>query len=153
MKYCAKCGAGMSDEASFCPHCGEEVTSASVISNEIAPVITHDIKERSIVVAILLLIVTCGIYGIYWMIKINNEALKLANEHGPSGGVVFLLNIITCGIYSLFWWYKMGNCTDKMKGNPNGNSGILYIVLSILGLGVVNYALVQDAINNTVNGK
>ena len=84
------------------------------------------------------------------MIKINNESLELANEGGPSGGVVFLLTLLTCGLYGYFWAYKMGTCVDKMKGNQNGITGLLYVVLSLLGLSIVNYVISQDAINNTI---
>ena len=37
-------------------------------------------KERNIAVAIILSIITCGIYGIYWFIMITNEAKSLI-EH------------------------------------------------------------------------
>ena len=30
-------------------------------------------KQRSVGIAILLSIITCGIYGIYWLIMLNDE--------------------------------------------------------------------------------
>lgn len=153
MKYCKNCGASLNDEAMFCSNCGEKFEYVGeVVSRGENYSYKEGIKERNLALAIVLTVITCGIYGIYWMVKINDEALKLAGEKGPSGVVVFLLNIITCGIYGFFWSYKMGVCTDKLKGNSNGYSGILYILLMALGLGIVNYALIQDAINNSVNG-
>jgi hypothetical protein len=151
MKYCKHCGAAMSDDASFCSSCGRAVeNSAELVEKEIVSFQRGNINERSIAVAIVLSIITCGLYSIYWMIKINNEALALSRENGPSGGLVILLNIITCGIYGYFWAYKMGVCTDKIKGTSNGNTGILYVVLAFLGLNIVNMALTQDAINGCV---
>lgn len=110
--------------------------------------------RRSIGVCILLSIVTCGIYGIFWMIKLNDELNALANKQGAtSGGVVFLLSLVTCGIYGLFWYYKMGENVDLIKsyrGEQSSNSPILYLILGILGVGIVNYCLMQDTINKSV---
>ena len=110
--------------------------------------------KRSIGVAILLTIVTCGIYGIIWMIKMNDELNQLAGKEGAtSGGMVFLLSIVTCGIYTYFWMYKMGEIVEVIKANngmPSGSSPILYLVLTFCGLGIVNYCLMQDTINKVV---
>lgn len=38
------------------------------------------VKQRDIVVAIILSIVTCGIYGIYWTICLVNEVNCLCDE-------------------------------------------------------------------------
>lgn len=153
MKYCKFCGACMNDSASFCPNCGGEVSGDSqIVEREIKSFDNLGIKERSIVAAIIFSIITCGIYSIYWMIKLNDEILSVSKEKGQSGVVVFLFSILTCGIYSYFWNYKMGTCIDKIKGNQNGNTGILYIILSLVGLNIVGMVLMQDALNNKING-
>lgn len=111
---------------------------------------TPGITPRSIPVCVILSIVTCGIYGIYWMIKLNDEINMLANEPGAtSGGIVFLLSIVTCGIYGLYWQYKMGERCDRIKGTA-GSSGILYLILAIVGFSIVGYCLMQDTINKAV---
>ena len=111
----------------------------------------YGIQNRSIAVAIILAIVTCGIYSIYWMIKINDEINQLAGEDSATSGVmVFLFTLLTCGIYGLFWQYKMGERVDRIKG-ANGNSGLVYLILSIFGLGIIGYCLMQDTINKTVS--
>ena len=110
--------------------------------------------QRSIVVCILLSIVTCGIYGIYWMIKLNDELNATAGkENATSGGMVFLFTLITCGIYGYFWYYKMGENVDAIKtsrGLASSNTGIIYLVLGLFGLGIVNYCLMQDTLNKNV---
>lgn len=110
--------------------------------------------QRSIVVCILLSIVTCGIYGIYWMIKLNDELNASAGKtNATSGGMVFLFTLITCGIYGFFWYYKMGENVDAIKaskGMASSNTGILYLVLGLFGLGIINYCLMQDTLNKNV---
>lgn len=108
------------------------------------------LTPRSIPVAVILSIVTCGIYNIYWMIKINDEVNLLSGEvNGTSGGMVFLFSLLTCGIYSIYWLFKMGERCDRIKG-VDGNSHILYLVLSILGFGIIAYCLIQDTINKAL---
>lgn len=108
------------------------------------------IAPRSIPLCILFTLITCGIYGIYWMIKINDEINLLAGEpNATSGGMVFLFSIITCGIYSFYWLYKMGERSDRIK-RINGNSGLLYLLLAIFGLSIISYCLIQDTINKAV---
>ena len=54
-------------------------------------------KQRSVGIAILLTIITCGIYGIYWLIMLNDETNYVSGhqQDGTSGGVVFLLTLVT----------------------------------------------------------
>lgn len=109
------------------------------------------IAPRNIVVAIILSFITCGIYQIYWMVKMNDEVNILASEpEAPSGIVVFLLSLVTCGIYGFFWMYKMGERCDRIKGSVGGSSAVLYLILGILGLGIVTYCLIQDTLNKAV---
>lgn len=108
----------------------------------------HIIPNRNIALAVVLTIVTCGIYGIYWMIMLNDEVNAAAEENNAmSGGIVFLLTLVTCGIYGWFWAYQMGERVDRIKNDPNGSSNILYLVLGIFGFQIVNYCLMQDALN------
>ena len=108
------------------------------------------ITPRSIPVCVILSIVTCGIYGIYWLIKLNDEINILANDPGAtSGGIVFLLSIVTCGIYLFYWLYKMGEKCDRIKGTSS-SSGILYLILGIVGFSIISYCLMQDTINKAV---
>lgn len=108
------------------------------------------IQQRSIAVCIILTIVTCGIYGLYWFICLTNDANTASNTFGTSGGMALLLTIVTCGIYGLYWAYKQGEKIDAAKANrgvPSGNSGILYLILSIFSLGIVAWALMQNELN------
>lgn len=111
----------------------------------------RNITERNIALAILFTLVTCGIYGIYWMIMLNDDVNELANEpNATSGGMVFLLSLITCGIYRVYWLYKMGERSDRIKGQM-GSSNILYMILALLGFDIIVYCLLQDTVNKYAN--
>ena len=109
------------------------------------------IKQRNIGICILLSIVTCGIYGLYWFVVLTDDINQESGEtDATSGGMSLLLTIVTCNIYGWFWAYKMGEKVDIIKnknGVPSSNSGILYVLLQVFGLGIIAYALMQDTAN------
>jgi ABC-type Mn2+/Zn2+ transport system permease subunit len=109
------------------------------------------IARRELVTAIILSIVTCGIYGIYWFITISEDVNTLTDDHTTSGGMAFVLTLVTCGIYGYFWVYKLGKRLyeyQKARGEEASDNSILYVVLQFFGLGIVTYALIQDTLNN-----
>ncbi len=110
------------------------------------------IQRRDILVSIILTIVTCGIYGLYWYACIVNDINTLYGDpNAKSGLVVVLLTIFTCFIYGYIWAYRTGEKVDQIKTNrgiPAGNGGILYAVLFICTGGIIAYAIIQNEINN-----
>ncbi len=110
--------------------------------------------NRNIVLCIVFSFISCGIYGIYWFFKLNDEINSLAGEQNATSGImVFLLSIVTCGIYMWYWLYQMGTRVDRIKQNrgvASESSHILFLVLGICGLSIVDYALMQSEINANV---
>lgn len=109
------------------------------------------IERRNIVVCIILSFVTCGIYGIYWMVCLTNDVNTVSGDvNGTSGGIAVLLTFVTCGIYGIYWAYKQGDKLDFTKNNrgiPSSNSGVLYLILQIFGFGIIGWALMQNELN------
>lgn len=56
------------------------------------------LQKRNIGLAILLSIVTCGVYLFYWSYKIYQETRLLSGDTSGSAGIDLLLSIVTCGI-------------------------------------------------------
>lgn len=101
-------------------------------------------EKRNIAVCIILSFVTCGIYGLVWFVQMTDDASNASGDHSMSGGMALLLTIITCGLYQIYWAYKMGKLIETAGGTDNST---LYLILQILGLGVVNYCLMQSELN------
>ncbi len=116
----------------------------------------QQIQPRNIAISIILSIVTCGIYSIYWFVCMTNEVNALANPpKQTSGGIAFLLTVITCNIYGLYWAYNMGQNLDiaaSQRGQMVQNRGVLYLILQLV-VPVVAYALMQDTINQLIDAK
>ena len=109
------------------------------------------VQPKNIALCIILSLITCGIYALYWIYTANEDMKVISNTPGDtSGGMVILLSIVTCGIYEWFWLYKQGQKVDNAKvarGQASGNSAILYLILSIFGLSIVTMAIMQNEIN------
>lgn len=150
-RFCGQCGAANDESAKFCVNCGAPLGEwQEQRSAEPDRVIYTSIAPRSIALSIILSIVTFGIYGLYWIYKLNNEVNELAEDPiAPGGGMVIFLLIVTFGIYGLYWLYKMGQKCDYIR-QVNGSSGVLYLILGIFGLGIVADALIQDTINKVL---
>lgn len=109
------------------------------------------IKKKDIAVSVILTIVTCGIYGIIWFVNITDDVATASEDHSMSGGTSFLLSIITCGIYSFYWSYMMGKKLQVAKEKRNMSSSdnsVLFLILNLFGLGIVNYCLIQNELND-----
>ena len=105
--------------------------------------------KRNIVVCLLLSIITCGLYTLYWFVCLANDVNTVSGVPDTSGGVVLLLTIITCGLYGFYWAYRCGEKIDIAKRNRGmaaSNGGVLYLLLYIFG-GVITYAIIQHEIN------
>ncbi len=110
-----------------------------------------NIRKRELVLPIILCFVTCGIYGLVWfynLVSDLNTAVPESTDKDP--GTVLILSIITCGIYGLIWLYGAGEKVDRirqMNGESASNSGLIYLLLTLFGLGIVAYALIQTELN------
>ncbi len=109
------------------------------------------IIKRSVPMCVILSIVTCGIYMLYWYVCAVNEVDAVTEEPGPGGGMCLLLTIVTCGIYNIYWGWKMGDKLDASRarnGVVPGSFSILFLLLNLFGLSIVTLAIVQSELNN-----
>lgn len=155
MNYCSKCGEKLMENVEFCPKCGNKVND---LGNDYDQNTYMDntksykgtITRREIAISLILSLVTCGIYSIYWFIMLTEDSNKLSDEEAISGGMAFLFSLLTCGIYQIYWNYKMGKKmyeVGKKYSHDISDNSILYLILSIFGLGIINYCLIQNDLN------
>lgn len=153
-KFCPKCGVELNDAAIVCSNCGENLSASEsqtvTQTQTVQSGAVGGVPNRSIVTAIILSVVTCGIYGLYWFVCLTNDSNKASGDYKTSGGMALLYTIITCGIYGLYWYYQMGKKMAQ-AGTNNGvdiqDNSILYLVLGVFGLGIVDYCLIQNDLN------
>lgn len=105
----------------------------------------HMKTNRGLLVYILLNIVTCGIYGWYFIYALARDLNVVCEGDGKrTGGLLkfILLNFITCNIYSWIWYYGVGN---RLAGNApryglnfqeNGTTILLWMLVGMLLCGI-----------------
>ena len=109
----------------------------------------NKVQPKNLVTMILISIFTCGIGALYWLYSLINDVCDLRGEE-HTGGRDLILSIVTCGIYLIYLSYKLGTQIDEIKVQKGGvasNSGVIYLILSVVGLPIVVYALLQNTIN------
>ncbi|MDO4460571.1 MAG: DUF4234 domain-containing protein [Clostridia bacterium] len=175
--FCHNCGKQIEDGSAFCTYCGtaqgnrnigQQVADAAgtaftqseqELSNAVNNVVNQNSynasgygatplqENRSLVTYILLSIVTCGIYGLYFIYKMAQDVNVACEGDGEStpGLVAFiLLSYLTCGFYSYYWYYKLGNRLQNnaprygMSFSENGSTVLMWSIFGsfICGLGV-----------------
>ena len=104
-----------------------------------------NIKERNPIVAILLTVVTCGIYGIYWAVCLARESVSVKDPADSAIlEIVLVLFFAPLGFFLAEKKFAEG-CAEK--GIAHKDNSILYLVLGLVGLGIVDYVTMQNDLN------
>ena len=114
-----------------------------------------NLEKRNIIVAVILSIITFGLYGLYWQIKITDEAHELSeSETTASGGMAVLFTICTFGLYFFYWVYKITKELNDAKAiremDYDESAPTFYLILTLVGFGIVSIILMQLSINDII---
>ena len=106
---------------------------------------------RSVPMLVLLSIVTCGIYYLYWIYKTTDEIKNFMEREDINPALELILVLVTCNIYSLYWYYKYGKIvylemTAKAGMDNSEDSTVLLVILGLL-VYVAAGAIMQDKLN------
>jgi len=108
-----------------------------------------------IALGIVLSILTCGLYNIYWNAKQFRAMNALLGREEYKFWFWLLLSILTCGVFHVYYEYKMGSDLQeylKTRGlQVSPNLAIIGLVLSCLGLTVVSDAIYQHELNRLIS--
>lgn len=111
---------------------------------------------RDPALTLVLILLTCGLYYLYFIYKVSEETQEFLGEPDISPGVEVLLSLLTCGLWNIYWDYRMGKRIAEMSvraGLPPTDNAVLYLVLDLIGaggflsLGLINPLLQQDGLN------
>lgn len=172
---CSRCGAEIPENSRYCLQCGEPVgldqkvddslnkmadgaqdvfrDAESSLRSELVDIRntfnnTRSVKlksDRNILVYVILSMITCGIYGYFYIYRMAQDVnIACAGDGDETPGLVafILLSIITCGFYSWYWYYRLGNRLAMnaprygMSFMENGTSVLLWCIFGILICGI-----------------
>ena len=121
--FCHNCGNPVAEEAVICVNCGVALTGGSQCNGS-----TEGIKPRSLATAIILSIVTCGIYAIVWWYqlaeRLHETGVRRNVDAGVTGGSFLLWMILgsfLCGIGSLYALYMILRALNRLSVEYNSH--------------------------------
>lgn len=104
-----------------------------------------NIERRSIATCVILTIVTCGIYGIFWAVKLGRESVSV--KDGNDDGVLEIVLMIFLPFLGFYLAEKKFTEGCQNAGLPHEDKTLAYLLLGIFGLAIVDYCLMQNDLN------
>lgn len=109
------------------------------------------IKKRNIVTCIILGIVTCCIYFLYWAIMLAKEAVSVKDP--ADSGVLEIVLMLLFPPVGFFLAEKKLSEGCAAKGVAHEDRSIIYLILGLVGLGIVNSCMMQSDLNGLANAE
>ncbi|MCZ9838409.1 DUF4234 domain-containing protein [Brachyspira hyodysenteriae] len=108
---------------------------------------------------VLLNIITCGWYYIYWIYQTSSEIKNFTKKENLNPIIEVLLGIVTGGLYFKYWYYKYGNIVYKEMplkvgmSNTENKTMVLVIIDLIVAFIyffnlIINIIILLIALNN-----
>ncbi len=109
------------------------------------------VYNKNIVVFILLLMFTFGIYWFYW-IYVVTDALNIVKDEPYRNPTTKLLLCMFCPFYIIYWTYKTAQITDEFAKSKGVNSDLstICLIFSIF-VPIIPPILIQDKFNSIAN--
>lgn len=110
------------------------------------------LKNRNMVLFIVLMFCTCGLYGLYWLYVTAGELEEQGKAGGQSAMVILIISLFLPWVgYLLFGISANDNLNNikAQKGMETTDNKVLYIILAIV-LPIAVPILVQNEINKLV---
>lgn len=115
-----------------------------------------DVSEyrRSVLMDMLLTLVTCGIYGLYWQYRLMKGLNALLGEQKHNFLKWLLLTTITCGIWHIYVLFVMSQDMNNLQGEhsipPTRDLPVISLILSIVGFPIAVEAILQHLMNEII---
>lgn len=106
--------------------------------------------HRDVAVSIILTLVTCGFYHLYWVYKMYGEVAADLGRDDINPALEILFSILSCGIYGIFLAYKYPKLINEMqarRGMPVNDFSVMSLVFACFGFHVVSHAIMQNELN------
>lgn len=106
-------------------------------------------QPKSIALVIVLSVITCGIYTLYWIYRTSDDLKAYLQDESINPGLDLLLSIL-CFPYVIYWVYKCGKLivdAQRKSGIQEEDNSVLYLILTIFGLSIVSFAIMQSQLN------
>jgi hypothetical protein len=101
------------------------------------------IRRRSMLMQVLLMVVTLGIYSIYWFYSVNVELKESARDESASPGLWTVLIFIPFG--AIYSFYKFGELYEKWS-SAHFNRWLFFVLHLVFSPAI--WFIVQSDLNS-----
>ena len=106
-----------------------------------------EVKERNMVVQVLLMVITFGLYVVYWFYVTCQELVGLSDDASVSPGLLTILLFVP--IANLYAWYKYAELYETAS-RDHMNRWVLFLLALVFMPAV--WFIVQTELNKRARG-
>lgn len=157
VKKCPFCSEEISVLAKKCRHCNSDLASPAGPAPAAAlPANAGPLGEtRDVIVTMILIVVTCGIYWFIWMYKTANDINQHGGRETLNPTLDLVLCLVTCGIWSIVVGYKYAQAlyamqtAEGVQASDHSSACLLLGLLAIIGVpgGLIVPMILQGELN------
>jgi hypothetical protein len=108
-------------------------------------------EKRDPIMVLILGILTCGIYAIYWVFKTSSEIKDALGREDINPALDAVLSLLTCYIWLIYLAYKYPQFLLQLQekaGLPRNDISLVSLILAIVGLSPISFFMIQSELNN-----
>jgi hypothetical protein len=108
------------------------------------------ITERGIAKELVLTMVTCGLYGMYWFYVTDDELARASGDPEISATKDLLLTFVTCGVWAIYCYYRNAKKCHELStryGLNRQDQSTTVVLTMALGVGFIGWYLLQVEYN------
>jgi uncharacterized protein DUF4234 len=102
---------------------------------------------KSVPVCVILTLVTCGLYNLYWQHLQMQSVNEMLNEDKYRFLPWLLLTLVTCGVWHIYHEYRLSEDIARVMGREKKTDGLIAVLLSVFGFSFIVDAIQQSHIN------
>jgi hypothetical protein len=148
VKKCTACNAEILATAKRCRFCSADLEGKPVAVGGLSDAPCGE--RREIIMTLLLVFLTCGIWGLIVQYKMADEINRHYGKAGLNPGRDLALIFLTCGLWSFYIMVKYPQAMQEMivlEGGPTKDLVLPSVLLTFFGLHLVALLILQDELN------
>src|SRR6185295_6132018 len=152
VKSCKACGQEIVATAIKCRYCAADLGAPGPIPVK-ATVMPNDMpcgERREVIVTLVLMFLTCGVYGLVLLYKMGSEINGHLGRNELNPGMDLLLIFLTSGFWSWYIMYRYPKALQDLimaEGGPTTDLVLPCMLFAIFGMGLVSFLILQGELN------